>query len=64
LDHAVSLPVLQARVFNASGVWLKDWSIPLQNIQNIGGNARMGFDYSLPQVPLDAHSLTFRFVDE
>ncbi len=62
-DHAVALPILQARLFDAKGIWLKDWAIPLQTMNYIGGLKSLGFDYTLPQVPMEAHSLTFRFVD-
>lgn len=63
-DRAVPLPVLQARLFNDKGEWLKDWAIPLQDVGHVGGNGTMAFDYTLPQVPLEAYRLTFRFVDE
>lgn len=63
-DRAVALPVLQARLFDKEGQWLKDWAIPLQNVGHVGGNGTMAFDYTLPQVPLEAYRLTFRFVDE
>ena len=61
---ALPLPILQARLFDKKGVWLKDWGIPLQNVGHIGGNSLMSFNYTLPQVPTEAYSLTFRFVDD
>lgn len=62
--YAVPLPILQARLFNDTGIWLKDWAIPLESVGFVGGKGTMTFDYTLPQVPAEAHRLTFRFVDE
>lgn len=63
-SHAVRLPVLQARLFDQQGQWLKDWSIPLGRVTYMAGKQSLAFDYTLPQVPLEAYSLTFRFTDE
>jgi predicted Zn finger-like uncharacterized protein len=63
-SHAVRLPILQARLFDNKGQWLKDWSIPLGRVTYMAGKQNMAFNYTLPQVPLEAYSLTFRFTDE
>jgi predicted Zn finger-like uncharacterized protein len=63
-SHAVRLPILQARLFDHKGQWLKDWSIPLGRVTYMAGKQNLAFDYTLPQVPLEAYSLTFRFTDE
>jgi predicted Zn finger-like uncharacterized protein len=63
-SRAVRLPILQARLFDNKGQWLKDWSIPLGNVTYMAGKQNLAFDYTLPQVPLEAYSLTFRFTDE
>ncbi|HEY1096250.1 MAG TPA: zinc-ribbon domain-containing protein [Alphaproteobacteria bacterium] len=63
-SRALRLPILQARLFDKDGKWLKDWAIPITGINYMAGKQSLAFDYSLPQVPDEAYSLTFRFVDE